>query len=241
MSRLAIVIPMLDEAVALPRLIEALARLDPPAAEIIAVDGGSGDDSAGLARAAGWRVLTSAKGRARQINVGVRAAGSAHVCVLHADTIPPPDMARVIAATLADETVALAGFTPIIRGPGGIRRATTFHNKVKTWYAPLIFRPHLFLAGARLLFGDHAMFFRRADFIAVGGCDERAEVMEDADLCLRLARRGRVKLVARTVETSDRRVAQWGALRANWIYLKVGVLWGLGARKGLGRHYPDVR
>jgi hypothetical protein len=26
-------------------------------------------------------------------------------------------------------------------------------------------------AGVRLLFGDHAMFFRRADFLAVGGCD----------------------------------------------------------------------
>jgi hypothetical protein len=30
----------------------------------------------------------------------------------------------------------------------------------------------------------------------------------------------------------------WGALRANWIYLKVGARWGLGFRKGLERHYP---
>jgi hypothetical protein len=30
------------------------------------------------------------------------------------------------------------------------------------------------------------------------------------------------------VITSDRRVAAWGALRANWIYLKVGARWGLG-------------
>ena len=43
------------------------------------------------------------------------------------------------------------------------------------------------------------------------------------------------------VITSDRRVAAWGALRANWIYLKVGARWGLGFRKGLERHYPDVR
>ena len=35
--------------------------------------------------------------------------------------------------------------------------------------------------------------------------------------------------------------AEWGALRANWIYLKVGARWGLGFRKGLERHYPDVR
>ena len=54
-------------------------------------------------------------------------------------------------------------------------------------------------------------------------------------------RLGTVQLANRVVITSDRRVAAWGALRANWIYLKVGARWGLGFRKGLERHYPDVR
>ena len=49
------------------------------------------------------------------------------------------------------------------------------------------------------------------------------------------------RLVNRVVITADRRVDAWGALRANWIYLKVGARWGLGFRKGLERHYPDVR
>jgi hypothetical protein len=48
-------------------------------------------------------------------------------------------------------------------------------------YAPLVFRPQLFLRGLRQLFGDHAMFFRRADFLAVGGCDPTLLVMEEAD------------------------------------------------------------
>ena len=241
MNRLAIIIPMLNEAAALPRVTANLAALDPPPAAIVAVDGGSGDASAALAKAAGWRVVNAPRGRARQINAGVEASGCEHICVLHADTLLPADAARVIADTLADERVALAGFTPIIRGPRRTRWGTTFHNWLKTWYAPLLMRPHLFMRGARLLFGDHAMFFRRADFIAVGGCDERAEVMEDADLCIRMTRRGRVRLIRRTVETSDRRVAEWGAVKANWIYLKVGLMWGLGRRRRLARHYPDVR
>ena len=38
------------------------------------------------------------------------------------------------------------------------------------------------------------------------------------------------------------RVARWGEWRANWVYLKVGVLWGLNIRpRALGKHYPDVR
>ncbi len=240
-SSLSIVIPMLDEEAALPTLIEVLATLDPPPLEILAVDGGSSDASMARAGAAGWRVIESPKGRAVQINAGVEAARGAQVCVLHADTIPPADMAQVIEQTLADPKVALAGFTPIIRGPEKTRWGTTLHNWAKTWYAPLLFHPILFLRGARLLFGDHAMFFRRADFLKVGGCDPADRVMEEANLCLRLSALGRVRLVPRAVITSDRRIAEWGPLRANWIYLKVGLLWAMGARDKLERHYPDIR
>lgn len=241
MTGVAIVVPMLNEAAALPRLIAALTVLDPAPAEIIAVDGGSSDASVTLAREAGWRVIASAQGRGVQVNTGVEAATAPLVVVLHADTIPPADMVAVIRETLADRGTALAGFTPIIRGPDGTRWGTTLHNWAKTWYAPLLFRPLLFARGGRLLFGDHAMFFRCAQFLAVGGCDPQARVMEEAELCIRMAALGRVRMVLRTVETSDRRIAEWGALKANWIYLKVGLLWAFGRRDRLHEHYPDVR
>ncbi|MEL1249236.1 glycosyltransferase [Aurantiacibacter gilvus] len=241
MSRVSIVIPMLNEAAALPELAKHLARLDPAPLEIVAVDGRSEDGSIALADAAGWRVMVTDAGRGRQINAGVGAARGELVVVLHADTIPPTDMVAVIEQTLSDPKIALAGFTPIIRGPEKTRWGTTAHNWLKTWYAPLLTRPHLFLRGVRLLFGDHAMFFRRAQFLESGGCDPEAKVMEEADLCVRLTRYGRVKLVRRTVVTSDRRIAEWGPLKANWIYFKVGMLWALGIRERLERHYPDVR
>ena len=241
MTGLSVVVPMLNEQAALPALIARLALLDPAPLEVVAVDGGSEDASVALAEAAGWRVIRTPRGRGRQVNAGVETARSEQVVVLHADTMPPLDMGAVIAATLADPRIALAGFTPIIRGPDKTRWGTTLHNWAKTWYTPLLFRPHLFFRGVRLLFGDHAMFFRRADYLAVGGCDPEAMVMEEADLCIRMARLGRVTLVRRAVITSDRRIAQWGALKANWIYLKVGVLWALGARRRLERYYPDVR
>ena len=41
----ALVIPVLDEEQALPALIASIAALDPAPAEVIAVDGGSGDDT----------------------------------------------------------------------------------------------------------------------------------------------------------------------------------------------------
>lgn len=233
---MAIVIPVLDEAAILPRLRRHLDLLNPAPAEIVLVD-----SSDRAQTPAGFAVIRGPWGRAGSINAGVAAVTSPIICVLHADTFLPDDAIAVMRRTLANSGVALAGFTPVISGPDKVRWVTTAHNWIKTWYAPLLFRPAMFLRGGRLLFGDHAMFFRRADFLDVGGCDETLVLMEDADLCIRLSRLGRVRLVNRIVLTSDRRVARWGEWRANWIYLSVGVRWGLGRRKQLGRSYPDVR
>lgn len=236
----ALVIPLLDEEKALPALVEVIGGLDPQPDEVIAVDGGSTDRSKALVRAAGWRLLETQRGRAIQINAGVEAAQSSLVCVVHADTIPPADMVQVIRETLADHHIALASFTPLITGEK-TRWVTSAHNYIKTWYAPLITRPHLFLRGVRLLFGDHAMFFRRADFLALGGCTPSDAVMEEADLCVKFARLGKIRMVRRIVRTSDRRIAAWGPLKANWIYFKVGILWAVGLRNRMAKDYPDVR
>ena len=186
MSGVAILIPMLNEAAGLPRLLRSLAALDPPPGEVLAVDGGSTDASVAIAEAAGLRViLQDTRGRAAAINRGVQEAMAPIICVLHADTLLPDDAVAVMRRVLADPGTALAGFTPLLSGPDRVRWGTSFHNWIKTWYAPLLFRPLLFLRGVRLLFGDHAMFFRRADFMAVGGCDPTLLVMEEADLCIR--------------------------------------------------------
>lgn len=236
----ALVIPVLDEEKALPALVEVVRALDPPPAQVIVVDGGSSDTSCAIVRAAGWTLVETAPGRGLQINAGVAAATAPLVCVLHADSVPPRDMVRVVRDTLADPTIALASFTPLIRGEK-TRWGTTFHNWIKTWYAPLITRPHLFLRGVRLLFGDHGMFFRREQFLEIGGCTPGDAVMEEADLCVKFARLGKIRMVPRWIVTSDRRIAAWGPLKANWIYFKVGILWAVGARARLARHYPHVR
>ena len=238
----AIVVLMRNEAVGLPVLLRSLAVLDPPPDQVVAVDGGSTDRSVAVAVEAGLRVVRCLRpGRAAGINAGVAEVTAPLVCVLHADTLLPTDAVAVIRSALAEPAVVLAGFTSVLRGPGGVRWGTSFHNWIKTWYAPLLFRPRLFFRGLRLLFGDHAMSFRRVDFHRVGGCDEAMLVMEDAELCIRLSRLGRVRLLSRTVATSDRRVVRWGALRANWTFLRIGVGWALGIRRGLAERYEDIR
>lgn len=242
MDAVAIVIPVLNEATTLPRLARNLSILEPAPNEILVIDGGSTDGTVGVAERLGLRVIVDTEGRrGSQLNRGVREVSSPIVCLLHADTLLPDDAVAVIRATLANPKVALAGFTALLCGAERVRWLTSFHNWIKTWYAPLLFRPLFFLRGGRLLFGDHAMFFRRADYLAVGGCDPGLVVMEEADLCARMGALGRVRLVNRIVLTSDRRVAAWGEWRTNWVYLKVGVLWAIGLRRRLARYYPPVR
>ncbi len=236
-----IVVPTLNEESALPVLVAHLENCDPAPLEIILVDGQSEDATVRIAQAAGWQIILSERGRALQINAGVEAAQADLVCVVHADTLPPTDMVAVVEATLTDPRIALASFMPLIRGPEKTRWGTSLHNWAKTWYAPLVTRPHLFLRGVRLLFGDHAMFFRRSDFRKLGGCSPGDTVMEEADLCVKFARLGKVRMVPRWVVTSDRRIAAWGALRANWIYFKVGILWAVGLRHRMEQNYPDIR
>ncbi len=242
MSSVTILIPTFKEEQALPETIETLRRLDPQPDEILLVDGGSEDATVAIAQEAGLRVLHSPrKGRGAQINFGVANALGEIVCVLHADTHPPADAISVIQETMSDRRIALASFMPRLVGPKGTRWGSTLHNFIKTWYAPLLTRPHLFVRGVRLLFGDHAMFFRREDFIAIGGCDERLVVMEEAGLCINFTQLGRTRMVRRWIRTSDRRIAKLGSIKANYIYLKVGLMWAAGVREGLVDHYPDIR
>jgi len=243
---LSIIIPALNEEAALPATLQNVAALDPAPLEIILVDGGSTDATVALARKAGVRVITDAgRGRAVQMNAGAAAATTGRFCFLHADTQLPTDFVTLTHCTLDDPKTALAAFISVMGDGTRVRRVTTAHNSIKTWYAPLLVKPHLFARGLRLVFGDQVMICRREDFEAIGGFDPAHAIMEEADFCLRMVRagRGRVRQVPRKVWSSDRRVAEWGFWKANATYAGVGLKWLRGADTAevKAKHYPDVR
>ncbi|MBE9110988.1 TIGR04283 family arsenosugar biosynthesis glycosyltransferase [Nodosilinea sp. LEGE 07298] len=244
----SIIIPTWNEAACLGRTLGVLQSLNPPPREIVLVDGGSSDRTVVIART--WsdrlplRVIQApAPGRSVQMNLGAKTARGDILCFLHADTLVPDDFVNVVESTLANPGVAGGGFISLMAGPGATRWGISLHNALKTYYAPLLFRPHLFFTrGLRLLFGDQVMFCRRADFLACGGFDPALPIMEEADLCLKLCRRGHLRQLNRVVQSSDRRVAAWGAFKANAIYLMIGLLWGVGVpAAALKRFYEEVR
>ncbi|MDZ8189048.1 MAG: TIGR04283 family arsenosugar biosynthesis glycosyltransferase [Nostoc sp. ChiSLP02] len=251
MSEVSIIIPTFNEAASLERTLRQLTLLNPTVKEVIVVDGGSEDDTVAIAK----QVLESLnsqlnvqilfcdrRGRAIQMNYGASAATGDILCFLHADTWIPDDAIAVIENTLAEPTVACGGFISLMTGSQTTRWGISLHNYVKSYYAPLIFRPHLFFKGLRLLFGDQVMFCRRHDFWDCGGFNELLPIMEDGDLCLKLVQKGRIALVNRIVQSSDRRVVRWGSWKATAIYLYVGILWGIGVDANyLKQFYQDIR
>ncbi len=251
MSHVSIVIPTLNEQTSLGRTISQLTLLNPPVWEVLVVDGGSCDQTVAIAkrglesfdRAVGVQVLSCAKsGRSIQMNYGAKAATGDILCFLHADTWVPDDLVAVIEQTLSDPTVACGGFISLMAGSQTTRWGISLHNYLKTYYAPLLFKPHLFFKGLRLLFGDQVMFCRRTDFWDCGGFDEALPIMEDGDLCLKLVQKGRICQVNRIVQSADRRVARWGSWKATAIYLYIGFLWGIGVSPTyLKQFYEDIR
>lgn len=243
MSHVSIIIPTLNEASCLARTLRQLSLLDPPPQEVLVVDGGSEDETVEIAQSAGVRVISSqVKGRSIQLNLGAEAATGEILCFLHADTLLADDLMAVIEKTLADPTIVCGGFISLMTGSMTTRWGVSLHNVLKTYYAPLIFRPHLFFKGLRLLFGDQVIFCRRVDFWECEGFNPSLPIMEEADLCLKLVKRGRIVQVNRIVQSSDRRVARWGFFQATGIYLYIGFLWGLGVSPTyLKKFYEDIR
>ncbi|PSN20514.1 glycosyltransferase [filamentous cyanobacterium CCP5] len=243
MAKVSIVLPVVNEATCLGRTLRYLQILDPACHEILVVDGGSDDDTVAIAQSHGATVIPALhQGRAAQMNAGAQQATGDILCFLHGDTLVPDDLVTVIEATLANPKIVCGGFISVMAGAQTTRWGITLHNSFKTHYAPLLFRPHRYFRGLRLLFGDQVMFCRRADFWACGGFDAALPIMEEADLCLKLCRIGHIRQVNRIVQSSDRRVAQWGPLKANMIYLAIGFLWGIGLpATTLKKFYEDVR
>ncbi|MEO0948379.1 MAG: TIGR04283 family arsenosugar biosynthesis glycosyltransferase [Cyanobacteria bacterium J06641_5] len=249
MARISIVIPTLEEEQYLGRTLRQLQILDPPPHEIVIVDGGSTDRTVEIARAAAalisvpTRILTeSDRGRSRQMNAGAAVATGEILCFLHADTLIPDDAMAIVTAALADERIVGGGFISLMCGDRTTRWGISLQNYLKTYWTPLLFRPHLFIRGLRAIFGDQTLFCRRQEFDRCGGFDPELPILEEIDLCFKLVRWGRLKVVDRVVFSSDRRVAHWGSWQASVLYWAIGLGWLLGiSPTWLRRWYPDLR
>ncbi len=226
---IALVVPVLNEARELPRLVPEL-RAAARRAEVCVVDGGSDDGTrAALAElaGAGVRVLDAPRGRATQMNAGARATAAPILLFLHADTRLPADGLDAVERALSDG--AAGGCFRV--------RIDSLDPRLRVAAAIINWRSRL-LASAT---GDQAIFVRRDAFTRLGGYRE-LPLCEDLDFVRRLARHGRFVVADAEVTTSARRWHAHGVGRTialMWT-LRLGYHLGIDPRT-LARWYTDAR
>lgn len=201
--KLSIIIPVLDEARAIPHLLAQLAPLRARGAQVLIVDGGSHDDSVAIATHTGVHVLVTEAGRALQMNAGARTASGDILLFLHADTSLPPDADHLVRAALKDGDHAWGRFDVRIAGRSRWLRLIATMMNIRS-------------RATAIATGDQAIFVRRDVFERVGGFPAQP-LMEDIELSRRLRRHTSPACVRPAVVTSGRRWERDGVWATVWL------------------------
>lgn len=205
--KLSIVIPVLNEAKSLPQVLERLTPLRYRGAEVIMVDGGSEDDSVAMAACAAIRVMSGARGRARQMNAGASAARGDVLLFLHADTELPLEADWIVERALRDSGRVWGRFDVRIKGRSWVLWIVA---RLMSWRSRL----------TGIATGDQAVFVTRLAFETVGGFPDQP-LMEDVELSKRLRALSPPACLRDRVITSGRR---W---EAHGVWRTIFLMWRL--------------
>ena len=198
MQRLSIIIPALNECAAIGPTLACLQAARGRGHEVILVDGGSSDGTPARCTGQVDRLLFSARGRARQMNTGAALAQGDVLLFLHADTLAPDDVDRLIAAALAQEPgwghfdVRLSGRQPLLRLVERLMNLRARLSGIAT--------------------GDQGLFVPRDWFMSLGGFPDQP-LMEDIVFSKRLKHLGRPHCLKHRLLTSSRRWESHGVVR----------------------------
>jgi rSAM/selenodomain-associated transferase 2 len=226
MSKLSIVMPVLDEGEGIAATLDRLSDLRALGTEVTVVDGGSRDATIQRARPRVDRVILAPRGRALQMNAGAEKASGNVLLFLHADTRLPADADHIVLSGLERSGRAWGRFDVKIEGRSALLR-------VVAWFMNIRSR----LTG--IATGDQAIFVRRAAFQAAGGFPA-IPLMEDIALCKRLKRVSPPLCLRDCVTTSGRRWEKNGVVNTMVLMWRLRLAYFFGADpKKLAQQYGD--
>jgi rSAM/selenodomain-associated transferase 2 len=206
--RLSVVVPTLDEAGTVGRLLGDLRAIQVPH-EVIVVDGGSTDDTVAIATQLGARVLEGPRGRGVQLAAGAAAARGTWLAFLHADVGLGPEARRAVERIVAEGATGHAYAFAFAIAVGGLR------YRVLEWGTNV--RSRMF----GLPYGDQGLLVTRSDYDRSGGYPPHP-IMEDVALVRRLRRVASLHVLSAPLTVSPRRWQRSGVVRGtfrNWVLL----------------------
>ena len=218
---ISVIMPAYNEERALPNTLRALFTQQGDY-EVVVVDGGSTDQTRAIVESFGFIDSASAprrssdisrdtfhgsrftfhapKGRASQMNAGAKEARGEWLLFLHADTVLPPGAIQRLNEMEADQTIQAGGFMHQFSGDD--------------WRLKLIsFLDNFRCIRSRIIYGDQALFVRRALFEQLGGFPNRP-ILEDVAFCERLIAVTTPLLLSPSVVTDARKFLKMGVWRS---------------------------
>jgi rSAM/selenodomain-associated transferase 2 len=224
MSKLSIIVPVLNEGESIADPLDALADLRALGVEVIVVDGGSRDATVPRARARADRVISAPRGRALQMNAGAEKACGDVLLFLHADSRLPGDADHIVLDGIARSGRAWGRFDVKIDGDSPLLVAVAWLMNIRSR-----------LTG--IATGDQAIFVRRDAFHSVGGFPA-IPLMEDIALSKRLKRASRPLCLRACAVTSGRRWDKNGVASTVLLMWRLRLAYFFGADpKALARQY----
>ena len=215
MPTISIIIPTLNEAANIQKLLPYLQQYSQgKIKEIIVSDGGSDDGTLNFADALGAMGHQAAKsGRGAQLAAAAALASSEILYFVHADTIPPSSYVQDIHDALD------SGYD------FGCYRyrfdSSQLILKINAWFTRF---PFIWCRG-----GDQSLFITRTFYDKIGGFDATQNIMEDFDIILRGKKQGgRFRIMPKNVLVSARKYHCNSYLRVNIANLIVFNMWRLG-------------
>ncbi|WP_203255904.1 TIGR04283 family arsenosugar biosynthesis glycosyltransferase [Hyunsoonleella ulvae] len=224
MNKISIIIPVLNEGAHIKTLLHHLVQnaSDTHIEDIIIVDGGSIDNTEKVVidtlplfkkLQTNIKLVTSEKGRAKQMNRGAKAAKSNILYFLHADSFPPKNFDKYIIAEVTKGNKA-----------GCFRMRFDSNHwwlKLAGWLTAL---PIKASRG-----GDQSQFITQQLFNEIGGYDERYTIYEDNDLIKKLYARHQYVVIPKWLTTSARCYEKHGVWRTQFHFWRIHLKSRLGA------------
>ncbi|MBT8400410.1 MAG: TIGR04283 family arsenosugar biosynthesis glycosyltransferase [Rhodothermia bacterium] len=206
---ISVIIPTLNEAAFIEDTVTAV--LDEQPTELIVSDGGSSDGTIEIARRF-CNVVSSHRGRARQMNAGAEAAAGDVLLFLHADTLLPHGALTSIRDTFRQP-----------RSVGGcFRLRFDAHSPLLRTYSAFTRLPI-----KSICFGDRAIFATRDAFEKVGRYPD-IPIFEDLEMVKLLSRHGQFRMLPQAVTTSARRFVSGGPARQQMLNARLWIRYHLG-------------
>jgi len=195
MPKYSIIIPTLNEQEFLPRVLENINEFDEDF-EVIVTDGGSEDETIGIAKKYGVLLCSSKRGKGFQLIKGVESSSGDILIFIHADTFLPKNAFKLINEYFIDRGCKIATFR------------MKFDNesilfKIYSWFTRF--------DSVFTTFGDQVIVITKSFYEEIGGFPE-LPIFEDVELLRKARKKTRIVKFPDYVTTSARRLKEKGVV-----------------------------